>query len=139
MVLEVGSGPLISGLVSASRWADLLIYSDLLETNLCRISSTLRSLSSDPACPSLEYIAGLEDSSPEMLRARLGRTVSLVTRCDLLRPGLLTPSLPLTSPPNVLVSKLCLEFSISHTDLLQPTLANLSALLGQYFCLGIIT
>ena len=138
MVVEVGSGPLISGLVSASRWADLLIYSDLLETNLCRISRTLRALSSDPACPSLEYIAGLEHCSPEMLRSRLMRTVSLVTRCDLLRPGLLTPSLPLTYPPNVVVSKLCLEFSISHTDLLQPTLANLSSLLGQYFCLVLV-
>ena len=54
MVLEIGSGPLISGLVSASSCADLLIYSDLLPTNLAEIS---RSLTACSPCPFMDYIA----------------------------------------------------------------------------------
>ena len=59
MVLEIGSGPLISGLVSASSCADLLIYSDLLPTNLAEIS---RSLTACSPCPFMDYIARQADS-----------------------------------------------------------------------------
>ena len=59
VVLEIGSGPLISGLVSASSCADLLIYSDLLPTNLAEIS---RSLTACSPCPFMDYIARQADS-----------------------------------------------------------------------------
>ena len=68
----------------------------------------------------------LEDCSVEMLRSRLGRTVSLVTSCDLL-----SPHLRLSPPPNILLSKLCLEFSLSQTSQLLSSLANVSALIGN--------
>ena len=45
VVLEIGSGPLVSGLVSASSWADLLIFSDLLDNNLRHIKDSLKQLS----------------------------------------------------------------------------------------------
>ena len=41
IVVEIGSGPIISGLVSASRWADLLVYSDLLPSNCDHLLTSL--------------------------------------------------------------------------------------------------
>ena len=76
----------------------------------------------------------LEDCSVEMLRSRLGRTVSLVTSCDLL-----SPHLRLSPPPNILLSKLCLEFSLSHATQLPATLVNLSALISKYLYSDVIT
>ena len=68
-----------SGLVSASNSADLLVYSDLLPTNLAEIS---RSLSPDSPgdLASLQYIASLEGCTVEVLRKRLSSTPILLTR-----------------------------------------------------------
>ena len=44
VVVELGSGPLVSGLVSASSWAHLLVYSDLLDTNLTTLASSLNKI-----------------------------------------------------------------------------------------------
>ena len=44
VVVELGSGPLVSGLVSATSWAHLLVYSDLLDTNLTSLASSLNKI-----------------------------------------------------------------------------------------------
>ena len=84
IVLEVGSGPLISGpnefstaccseillclnnppgLASASASADLLIFSDLLSTNLSFLIGCLEN--PQPALPSLAFVANLEGCTVE--------------------------------------------------------------------------
>ena len=50
--------PVMSGLASASAWADLLIFSDLLPTNLDFLQGCLRN--PQPALPSLAFVAHLE-------------------------------------------------------------------------------
>merc|ERR1712218_165222 len=76
IVLEVGSGPLISGLASASASADLLIFSDLLSTNLSFLIGCLEN--PKPALPSLAFVANLEGCTVEKVLARL-RSTPLIT------------------------------------------------------------
>ena len=66
--------------MSASSSADLLVYSDLLPTNLAEISRSL-SPASPGDLPSLQYIASLEGSTVEVLRQRLASTPTLLVRC----------------------------------------------------------
>ena len=129
MALEVGCGPLLSGLASASAWADLLIFSDLLPANLAFLLSSLHGTSS---CPALAFVAALEGvevaktpapapapapaPSPapavqeSSLLSRLSCTPLVTSPCDLLAPTVL-PHLGLATPPAVIVVKLCLEFA----------------------------
>ena len=58
--------------------------------------------------------------------------MSLVTRCDLLTASVLSPDLVLPRPVCVVVSKLCLEFSLSQTSQLLSSLAHMSALIGNF-------
>ena len=121
VALEVGCGPLLSGLASASAWADLLIFSDLLPANL---SFLLSSLHGTASCPALAFVAALEGvevaKTPapvpppavqeSSLLSRLSSTPLVTTPCDLLAPAIL-PHLGSATPPQVIVVKLCLEFA----------------------------
>ena len=132
MVLEVGSGPLTSGLVSASASADLLIYSDLLEVNLAAISSSLGGQTApDSDLPSLEFIASLERSSVSRLWERLVQRPTFMTRSNILSPPVVSPDVLLPRPPTVILSKLCLEFALSHLSQLDSALQRLCSLLGR--------
>jgi hypothetical protein len=129
-VLEVGSGPLISGLASASGWADLLIYSDLLPANLAFLRGCLAV--PGPARPALAFIAELE-GEPGGWRALIGRLAStplLTAQCDLLRPRLL-PSIDLHRRPAVIVTKLCIEFATDSPAGVGRALAAMAGMLGR--------
>ena len=131
-MLEVGSGPLTTGLVSASARADLLIYSDLLEVNMAEISSSLRGQRApDSDEPSLEFIASLENCSVGRVWERLVSCPSLVTRSDILSPGLVSPHLHLPAPPTVIITKLCLEFALNHPSQLHSAIQRISSVLGR--------
>ena len=132
VVLEIGSGPLTTGLVSASARADLLIYSDLLELNLTQISSSLRGQSapeSDQA--SLEFIASLENSSVGRLWQRLVQSPTVLLRSDILSEPVLSSQALLPAPPTVVISKLCLEFALHHRSQLHSALQRICSVLGR--------
>ena len=116
VVVELGSGPLVSGLVSASAWAHLLVYSDLLDTNLTTLASSLNKInqmdqelmgetkdhqveevleSNDqvsedvdhPELASLRFIAELEQISTTALMVRMASAPRVLAQCDLFRWG----------------------------------------------------
>ena len=112
VVVELGSGPLVSGLVSASSWAHLLVYSDLLDTNLTSLASSLTKINQiehqvnqtkhkqleevesneqvskdvdHPELASLRFIAELEQISTTGLMVRMASTPRVLAQCDLFR------------------------------------------------------
>ena len=112
VVVELGSGPLVSGLVSASSWAHLLVYSDLLDTNLATLASSLNKINQiehqvnqtkhkqleevesneqvskdvdHPELASLRFIAELEQISTTALMVRMARAPRVLAQCDLFR------------------------------------------------------
>ena len=130
-VVEIGSGPLISGLVSVSAWADLLVFSDLLESNRERIKETLSNISSSPPdLSSINLVADIEGVSAEDLITRLEGLPKIIAESDLFFPGVLHPGLCLPQPPAVVIMKLCLEFSITSTSDLAPTLSRLASIIA---------
>ena len=130
-VVEIGSGPLITGLVSASAWADLLIFSDLLETNRERIKETLGNISSSPDLSSIELVANWEGISTEDLITRIEKCPKIITGSDLLSPTVLLPSLCLPQLPAVVIIKLCLEFALTSITDLAPTLSRLASIIAS--------
>ena len=132
VVLEIGSGPLTTGLVSASARADLLLYSDLLEVNLAEISSSLRGQTA-PASdqPSLEFIASLERCSVRRLWERLVRSPAVLLRSDILSGPVVSPDVLLPAPPTVIITKLCLEFALHHQGQLHSALQRICSVLGR--------
>ena len=133
IVVEIGSGPIISGLVSASRWADLLVYSDLLPSNCNHILSSL----SSPG-PAIKTIARLEDSAPHLVLTRLLAKPVLVTESNLFsRPVL--PHLGFGTKPSIVLAKLCIEFAVTELEQFWSVLQNIAALLdthGVFVCMG---
>ena len=114
VVVELGSGPLVSGLVSASSWAHLLVYSDLLDTNLTTLASSLNKINQmdqelmgetkdhqveevlesneqvskdvdHPELASLRFIAELEQISTTALMVRMASAPRVLAQCDLFR------------------------------------------------------
>ena len=131
-VVEIGSGPLISGLVSASSWADLLIFSDLVESNRERIKETLSNVSSSPYdLSSLNFVADIEGINAEDLITRLERLPKIVTESDLFFPSVLHPSVCLPQPPAVVIMKLCLEFSMTSNSDIVPALSRVASLIAR--------
>lgn len=131
IVVEIGSGPLISGLVSASGWADLLVFSDLLESNRKRIKETLSNISSSPSdLSSIDLVADIEGISAKALITRLERCPKIIAESDIFFPGVLHPGLCLPQPPALVIMKLCLEFSITSTSDLAPALARVASIIA---------
>ena len=131
-VVEIGSGPLISGLVSASSWADLLIFSDLVESNRERIKETLSNVSSSPYdLSSINFVADIEGINAEDLITRLERLPKIVTESDLFFPSVLHPSVCLPQPPAVVIMKLCLEFSMTSNSDIVPALSRVASLIAR--------
>ena len=130
-MVEIGSGPLISGLVSASAWADLLVFSDLLESNRERIKETLSNISSSPPdLSSINLVADMEGISAEDLIIRLERLPKIIAESDISFRGVLHPGLCLPQPPAVVIMKLCLEFSINSTSDLAPALSRVASIIA---------
>ena len=131
-VVEIGSGPLISGLVSASSWADMLIFSDLVESNRERIKETLSNISSSPYdMSSINFVADIESINAEDLITRLERLPKIVAESDLFFPSVLHPSLCLPQPPAVVIMKLCLEFSMASNSDIIPALSRVASLIAR--------
>ena len=129
VVVELGSGPLVSGLLSAAGWADLLVFSDLLPANLAFLCACLHQPA--PALPSLAFVASLEgrEGGGAGVLARLLSTPLVTTHCDLLSPTLL-PHLTLPIPPTVICLKLCLEFAVSSQQQVWGVLGSIANMLG---------
>ena len=76
VVVELGSGPLVSGLVSASSWAHLLVYSDLLDANITSLASSFTKINqiehqvNQPKHKQLEEVESNEQVSKEVERRR---------------------------------------------------------------------
>ena len=138
VVLEIGSGPLVSGLVSASSWADLLIFSDLLEDNLRQIKLSLKQLSeaSDAndaifELESIKCIAHLEKIDVLKVQERMDQTPKIIAKCNLFSLEIITPRLLLPNSPSVIIIKLCLEFALDHVSQLTPVLTRVSNILSS--------
>ena len=124
----------MSGLVSASSWADLLIFSDLLDDNLRHIKDSLKQLSEDTNDDSYELesfkcISNLEKIDVSKLRERMNQTPKIIAKCNLFHREIITPRLLLPNPPSVIIIKLCLEFALEDVSQLTPVLTRVSDLL----------
>ena len=138
VVLEIGSGPLTTGLVSASARADLLIYSDLLEVNLAEICSSLSGETAPHSDqPSLEFIASLERSSVSRLWERLLHRPTILTTSNILTTTVVSPHVLLPAPPTVIIVKLCVEFALQHLSQLDSALQRICSVLGSAISLDL--
>ena len=136
VVLEIGSGPLVSGLVSASSWAELLIFSDLLDNNLRHIKDSLKQLSEAEVTnndshelESFRCISNLEKIDVSTLQERMNQTPKIIAKCNLFSQEIITPRLLLPNSPSVIIIKLCLEFALEDVSQLSPVLTRVSKLL----------
>ena len=99
---------------------------------MAEISSSLRGQRApDSEQSSLELIASLEKCSVERLWERLVSSPSLVSKSNILSPGLISSHLHLPAPPTIIISKLCLEFALSHPSQLHSAIQRICWVLGR--------
>ena len=123
IVLELGCGPLISGLASASFWADTLIFSDISKSNQKIVSESL--YGQVELGPSFDYIGSLENLTSAELHLRMKSKMVLVTECNILQLPVV-PNLSFGQSSVMVVTKLCLEFAVTNEKDLSKVLANIS-------------
>ena len=110
-LLEIGGGPTVYQLMSASRRAREIVFTDFLEGNLAEVRAWLREA---PEAfdwrPYLERVAALENGGapdPTALAARVRGRVTRLLHCDLSRENPLEPEV--LADFDLVSSAFCLE------------------------------
>ena len=79
---------------------------------------------------SIKLLADIEGVTAEELVTRLEQSPKIISACDLFTPGVLHPSLSLPQPAAVVIIKLCLEFALTSSLDLAPSLARVTAIMA---------
>ncbi|CAH1265134.1 INMT [Branchiostoma lanceolatum] len=128
-LLDIGTGPNIMSLLSASKYFPEITCSDYLQS--CR-EELQQWLHDDPGAfdwsPHLQYTSALEGDSttPEDIASRLRSAVKAVLPCDVFQPN---PLAPLSLEPfDVVVSSLCLDSACKTREEYCACLGNMASL-----------
>lgn len=131
--LEIGSGPTVHSLISASYHFDTLMSSDFLEKNREEIKKWLNK---DPQALDwtifFRFVAKLDlfsdlDEGVRILEERLRKTLKNVSFCDVFE------SVPLNrreAPFDIIITSLCLEFAACDWSSYVQALKNVASLLS---------
>jgi hypothetical protein len=91
-LLEVGGGPVIYPLISASSKVDEIVFSEFIEENRQAVKNWIQK---DPSAfdwsPYFKMIAEMECTSPEMVEERLRSRIKKIIKCDITKPNPLAP------------------------------------------------
>ncbi|XP_061079348.1 nicotinamide N-methyltransferase-like, partial [Conger conger] len=141
-VIDIGSGPTIYAIISASRCFEEIVLSDIADGNRREIEKWLKN---EKGCfnwrPIIQFVCELEgrSRSPEEVERRLRKIVKQVLRCDVL---LENPFHPLkVEPADCVLSSLCLEAACKDQGTYRRVLRSIAALLnpgGVLVLLGVL-
>ncbi|MBI2133876.1 methyltransferase domain-containing protein [Candidatus Woesearchaeota archaeon] len=132
-LLEVGGGPIIYSIISASSAVDEIFFSDYLEENLGEVRKWLQK--KDDAFnwdKYFELVLRLEKkevtlAALESCKERLRRKVKKLVRCDILNSNPIGDS----GKFDVVASNFCVEGVVSTADDFRQSLGNIVSLLGK--------
>ncbi|KAF0287872.1 Phenylethanolamine N-methyltransferase [Amphibalanus amphitrite] len=96
-VLDIGCGPTITAVLSASRWADTITMADLVPANREAVMEWLKEWEDQlDWSPHLKYVAALEGGgvTPSQLADRIRRKVNRVLPADVLQEEPLGAAVP---------------------------------------------
>ncbi|XP_061098736.1 nicotinamide N-methyltransferase-like [Conger conger] len=129
-LIEVGCGPTIYSLISASKCFEEIVVSDFTDSNRREIEKWL---SNQEGCfdwlPTIQYVCELEgrSRSPEEVERRLRQIMKQVLRCDVRQEN---PFHPLTMEPvDCVLSSLCLTAACKDMETYRLALRGIAALL----------
>ncbi|XP_035242317.1 nicotinamide N-methyltransferase-like [Anguilla anguilla] len=129
-LIDIGCGPTIHGLISASKCFEEIVVSDFTDSNRREIEKWLRN---EEGCfdwrPTIEFVCELEGGSrsPEEVEQRLRQIVKQVRRCDVRQEN---PFHPLTmEPADCILSSFCLEAACKDLETYRRALGSTVALL----------
>jgi len=126
-VLEIGTGPTVISMISASNWCSNILASDFLKCNRERISQWLQN---DPTqrdiwLPFFQFAAQLENSEAGVLMGRVRSSVQDVVACNVFDADVGIGDAQF----DVIISTLCLEFAAIDLDEYESAVRNVAALL----------
>ncbi|KAL0994884.1 hypothetical protein UPYG_G00128740 [Umbra pygmaea] len=128
-LIEVGTGPTIHTLISASQYYDEIVVSDYVDSNRREIE---RWLNAEEGCfdwsAHIQYICDLEGArTPQIITDTLRQKVKQVLKCDIC---LENPFHPVTVPPaDCVISSLCLEAACKDRESYRRSLSSMVGLL----------
>ncbi|XP_064158166.1 nicotinamide N-methyltransferase-like isoform X2 [Anguilla rostrata] len=140
-LIDIGCGPTIHGIISASKCFEEIVVSDFTDSNRREIEKWLRN---EEGCfdwrPTIEFVCELEGGrSPEEVEQRLRQIVKQVRRCDVRQEN---PFHPLTmEPADCILSSLCLEAACKDLETYRRALRSIAALLkpgGVLVLIGVL-
>ncbi|XP_030635957.1 nicotinamide N-methyltransferase [Chanos chanos] len=139
-LIDVGSGPTIHSVISASKYFDEFVLSDYTDRNRKEIEKWLKA---EEGCfnwkPVIQYVCELEGRSPSEVESELRQRVKRVLKCDV---RLENPFHPLNlEPADCVITSLCLEGACKDTETYSRALRSLRALLrpdGALVMVGVL-
>lgn len=139
-LVEVGCGPTIHSIISASEHFQEIILSDYSERNLEEIQKWLRN---EESCfdwnPVIHYICRMEIKSPSAVKAKIRQRVKRFLKCDV---RLENPFHPETlKPADCVITSLCLEAACKDMQAYKKALAGLASMLrpnGALVMVGVL-
>ncbi|XP_064158167.1 indolethylamine N-methyltransferase-like [Anguilla rostrata] len=141
-LIDIGCGPTIHGIISASKYFEEIVVSDFTDSNRREIEKWLRN---EEGCfdwrPTIEFVCELEggSTSPEEVEQRLRQIVKQVRRCDVRQEN---PFHPLTmETADCILSSLCLEAACKDLETYRRALRSIAALLkpgGVLVLIGVL-
>ncbi|XP_007259099.2 nicotinamide N-methyltransferase [Astyanax mexicanus] len=139
-LVEVGSGPTIHSIISASEHFQEITLSDYAERNLEEIQKWLRN---EEGCfnwnPVIEYICKLEKKSPSEVEAKIRQRVKHILKCDVRLENPFHPEN--LKPADCVITSLCLEAACKDMQAYKKALAGLASLLrpnGALVMVGVL-
>ncbi|KAJ8368553.1 hypothetical protein SKAU_G00085810 [Synaphobranchus kaupii] len=141
-LIDIGSGPTIHGLISASKYFEEIMVSDFTDSNRREIEKWLNKEEGRfDWSPTIQFVCELESRSrsSEEVEQRLRQAVKQVLRCDVRQEN---PFHPLTvEPADCILSSLCLEAACKDLETYRRALQSIAALLkpgGVLVLIGVL-
>lgn len=128
-LIDIGTGPSIHSLISASQHFKDIVVSDYTDSNRQEIKKWLNN---EEGCfdwrPVIQYVCDLEGQrTPAQVEQQLRQRVKQVLKCDV---RLDNPFHPLTlEPADCIVTSLCLEAACKDLQIYRQSLRNIASLL----------
>ncbi|XP_061073747.1 indolethylamine N-methyltransferase-like [Conger conger] len=141
-LIEIGCGPTVYCLISASKYFEEMVMSDFTDCNRREVEMWLKN---EEGCydwrPVIQFVCDLEgrSRSPEEVEQRMRQAVKQVLKCDVREKN---PFHPLTmEPADCIVSSLCLESACKDQETYRRALGSIAALIkpgGALVLIGVL-
>lgn len=128
-LLDIGSGPVVYPVITASKWFDEVYLSDCSKDNIDYLHKWMRG-ESEHMRPLMEYYAQKEENVTwEQKNSQVRNKVKGAVECDVNKPNPLAGTLLENAKFDVITSCLCLHVAALTIDDFKKALQNISKLL----------